>query len=138
MSTEKQNFQFPIPNDVLEPYIKQAVSASIIGALGDGTKLIEMAVQSAMNQKVSSNGTVSRYQSDNRYILAEIIGRNKIQEIAKEVLVQMAEKMRPEIEKEVTRQVAASKSTIAKVLVEGLMGSIRTSFHIEVEVNGNN
>lgn len=31
--TMADNFQFPIPNEVLEPYIQQAVSTAIVGAL---------------------------------------------------------------------------------------------------------
>ena len=131
-----ENLQFPIPNNVLEPYIKQAVSSAIIGALGDGTKLVELAVASALNTKVSSSGSVSNYSSDNRYSIAEVIARNKIIEITKTLVTEMVEQMRPDIEKEIRKQISNSKSEIAKAVIDGLLDSIKCSYNVKVSFRG--
>ncbi|HHF7341025.1 TPA: hypothetical protein ACPSKZ_000708 [Legionella anisa] len=128
------NMNFPIPNSVLEPYIKQAVSTSIVAALGDGTKLIEQAVQAALRSKVSDDGTISRYSSDNRHDLVEVVAKNRIQEVAQEVIKQMVNEMKPSIEKEVKRLIMNRHDEIAKTLVTGMISSIDSKWSLRVEI----
>jgi len=134
MSTE--NMQFPIPNSVLEPYIKQAVSGAIVGALGDGSKLIEAVVAQALSQKVSGDGKVSSYSSDNRYTFAEVIATNKIKEIAKEVINQMAESMRPKIQAQIEAQLKTKHKLIAQTLVDGMIKSLTSSWSVSIKMAG--
>lgn len=129
-----ENMQFPIPNSVLEPYIKAAVSTAIASALGDGTKLVEKAVQAALTHKVSSNGRVSNSSYDNRYDLCEVVATTKVQEIAREVITQMAEGMRPAIEKSVTAHLQKRNNVIAAALVDGLIGSLKTTWNVQVSL----
>lgn len=130
-----ENMQFPIPNSVLEPYIKQAVSVAITAALGSGTELVAKAVHTAINTKVSSNGTISSYSSDNRYILAEVVARNKIIEIAKEVINEMAEQLRPQIETEVRKELQKSTKEMARIIVDGVTSAASSRFSINVSFN---
>jgi hypothetical protein len=129
-----ENMNFPIPNSVLEPYIKQAVSTSIIAALGDGAKLIEQAVQSALSHKVDLSGKVSTCKSENTYHLVDIIARNKIKEIATEVIKEMAESMRNPIETKVRELIVSRKDEVAKILVNGLINSLEASWNIQVNI----
>ena len=128
------NMQFPIPNSVLEPYIKQAVSAAITASLGDGAKLVELAVQQALQTKVDSNGGVSRYISDNRYQLVEAVAANKIRDIARETINEMAEQMRPAIKDAVEKQIKNKQTAIAKCLVDGLIGSLVSKWSVSVNI----
>lgn len=130
-----ENLQFPIPNSVLEPYIKQAVSTAIVGALGDGTKLIEMAVSNALQQKVNSMGKVSNSSYDNNFIFAEVVAKNKIQEIAREVIHEMAEGMRPKIQDCITRQLQKKHKQIADVLVDGLIESLTSRWSVSLKLS---
>lgn len=130
-----ENLNFPIPNTVLEPYIKQAVSTAIVTALGDGTELITKAVQAAINTKVDSSGKISNYSSDNRYILAEVVARNKIISIAKEVINEMAEQLRPQIENEVRKELQKSTKEMAKIIVDGVVNAASSRFSINVKFN---
>jgi uncharacterized membrane-anchored protein YjiN (DUF445 family) len=130
---EDKNLQFPIPNSVLEPYIKTAVSTAITAALGDGSKLIEQAVNQALSTKVNSQGQVdSRYSSDNKYMLAELVASNKIREIAKEVINQMAEDMRPKIKEEIEKYLKKQHSVFAKTLVDGMIKGLSCSWSVKV------
>lgn len=131
-----ENLNFPIPNTVLEPYIKQAVSAAIVGALGDGADLVAKAVQMAINTKVASDGKVSNYSSDNRFILAEVVARNKIIAITKEVINEMAEQLRPQIESEVRKELQRSTKDIAKTIVNGVVAAASSRFSINVNFKG--
>ena len=129
-----ENMQFPIPNAVLEPYIKQAVSAAIIGSLGDGTKLIELAVQSALNAKVDSDGKISNSSYNNTHTLADVVAKNKIQAIAREVIQEMAEQMRPKIKEQIEKQLKTKHSLIAKTLVDGMIESLTSKWSVTVNM----
>jgi len=133
MSDDK-NLQFPIPNAVLEPYIREAVSAAIISSLGDGTKIIEAAVQAALLTKVNNEGRVSSYSSDNKYVFAEVIARNRIQEIAKETINEMAEQMRPKIKEQIEKELKTKHGLIAKTLVDGMIASLTSSWSVRIEM----
>lgn len=129
-----ENMQFPIPNSVLEPYIKQAVSTAITAALGDGAALVSKAVEHALAQKVSSNGNQSGYAYENKFQLVEIVAQNKIQEIARQTINEMAEGMRPHIKVAIESQLKKKHSAIAQALVDGLIKSLSTSWNVKVNI----
>lgn len=129
-----ENLNFPIPNNVLEPYIKQAVSASIVGALGDGTKLIELAVQDALAKKVNDQGVVDRYHNCNYNDIVTFLATKKIHEIAREVINGLAEQMRPSIEEKVRELILKRNDDIAHTLVNGLVDSLACKWNINVEL----
>lgn len=127
-----ENMQFPIPNSVLEPYIKAAVSTAITAALGDGTKLVAHAVQAALMTKVNGQGRISSSNYDNQYNLVDIVATNKIQEVAHEVINQMAEGMRPQITAEVEKMLRKQTSALAKMMVDSLIQNMSCSFNVSV------
>lgn len=126
---------FPIPNSVLEPYIKQAVATAITASLGDGAKLIELAVQQAMAAKVDSSGHTSRSDYDNRFPLVEIVAKNKIQEVARETINEMAEQMRPQIRAQIEKQLRNQHGKLATALVDGLIGSLKSSWSVRIDID---
>ncbi len=128
-----ENMQFPIPNSVLEPYIKSAVSTAITAALGDGVKLVEIAVQNALTEKVGSSGKRESYSND--HVFVEVMAKNKIQEVAKQVIMEMAEAMRPNIKAAVEKQISTKHKEIAKVLVDSLITSLTSSWNISVNID---
>jgi hypothetical protein len=133
MTMADENLQFPIPNSVLEPYIKKAVATAITASLGDGTKLVEQAVNAALGTKVNSAGVVdTRYSSDNKYLLAEVVAGNKIREIAKEVINQMAEEMRPKIREEIEKYLKKQHSVFAKTLVDGMIKGLSCQWSVKI------
>lgn len=129
-----ENMQFPIPNSVLEPYIKAAVSTAITAALGDGAKLVEMAVQQALSQKVDADGKVNSYGHYNQHQLVEVVARQKIQEITRETINQMAEGMRPKIKEAIEKQLRTKHNAIAQALVEGLISSLTSTWNVKVDI----
>lgn len=126
--------QFPIPNSVLEPYIKQAVSTAITASLGDGARLVELAVQQALSTKVDSEGKVNQYSSYNTHQLVESVAASKIREITRVIINEMAEGMRPAIKEAVEKQIKSKHSAIAKCLVDGLIGSLASKWNVSVSI----
>lgn len=128
------NMQFPIPNSVLEPYIKAAVATAITASLGDGAKLVELAVQQALTQKVSSNGRLSSSSYENKFDLVETVATSRIQEITRETINAMAEQMRPQIKASIEKQLKSKHGPIAAALVDGLIKSLATSWNVKVDI----
>ena len=118
------NFAFPIPKEVLEPFIKEAVSTSIIGALGDGTKIITQAVQETLKTKVDINGNVSKYSSDNRYTLLDVLAQKEMRKVVAEVLKEYVLAMRPRIEAGIRKAISANAEDLGSALFEKYMGGI--------------
>lgn len=128
------NMQFPIPNSVLEPYIKQAVSTAIAASLGDGAKLVELAVQQALGQKVNAQGKIDQYSSYNTHQLVEVVASEKIREVARQTIHEMAEGMRPAIKDAVEKQIKSKHNAIAKCLVDGLIQSLTSKWSVNVSI----
>lgn len=124
-----------IPKDVLEPIVRQQVAAGIVSALGNPAKLIEGLVQLTFNQKVDSNGVVSRSDYENRYALVEVLARNAIREVVKQALAEWINEKTPEIRAEVEKALGRRKSAFAKALVDGLHESLRSSWSFKCNVN---
>lgn len=128
------NMQFPIPNAVLEPYIRAAVATAITAALGSGEELVRKAVNTALTTKVNASGVVGSSSYDNSYMLAEIVSTNSIQKIARETIIEMAEGMRPQIKAEIEKQLRTKSGALAKTMVDGLLESLKTTWNISVKV----
>lgn len=134
MSSDKDgNLAFPIPNSVLEPYIKQAVSSAITGALGDGTRLVELAVQQALTTKVNERGSVGQ-SYENKFQFIEVVAAEKIRSVARESINQMAEAMRPKIKEQIEKQLMEKHSAIAQCLVDSLISSLSASWSVSVSI----
>ena len=131
----EQNFSFPIPNNVLEPYIKSAVSTAIVAALGDGTSLIEKAVHQALTHKVNSQGKVDSYSSYNTHNLVDIVARDAIIEITKSTINEMAEQMRPKIREQIEKQLKTQHSKLAQAMVDGMIEGLKSSWSVKVDIN---
>ena len=127
-----ENMQFPIPSSVLEPYIKQAVSTAITSALGDGVNLVEKAVQSALAVKVNSEGKIDKYESYNRHLLIEVLAQEKIRDVTKQIINEMAESMRPKIKDQIEKQLKTKHGKIAEALVDGMISSLASTWAVKV------
>ena len=124
------NFRFPIPKELLEPFIKDAVSASIIGALGDGTKIITQAVQETLRKKVDRNGNVSNYSSDNKYSLVDILAQKEIQKVVLSVLEEYATVLRPKIEEGIRKALNNDAESLGAALYERYMEEVYRELRI--------
>ncbi|USE79025.1 hypothetical protein NDR89_20525 [Cupriavidus gilardii] len=130
-----ENMQFPIPNSILEPYIKAAVATAITASLGDGTALVEKAVHQALTAKVNASGFTSNSSYENTHLLAEVVSRNAIQKIARETIAEMAEQMRPKIREQIEKQLKNQHGKLAQALVDGLIGSLRSSWSVQIHID---
>ena len=132
-----ENFAFPIPNSVLEPYIKAAVSTAIMQAIGDGKELVKKAVAAALTQKVDSYGNISRNSYENRYNLVEVLATSQIQKIAQETIKEVITELRPQIEIAAREHIQKQTGEIARLLVDGMLESVCQNWNISVNLKPN-
>lgn len=130
------NAQLPIPREMLEPYLKQAVAASIMQLMGDnGMTFVAAAVQNSLTQKVDNSGRVSSSSYSNDTPFVEWLARDTIQKIARETINGMAEQLRPSIEDAVKKNLQKSTSILAKTLVDGMVKSLSSQWAVSIKVN---
>ena len=136
MSTPASNFAFPVPSEILEPYIRDAVATSVASALGDQASIIDALIKNAMNTKVSASGSKSRYDYENKYTLIEVVAKNELEGVIKTVIREMAQQMKPEIQAEIRRIMSAEDTVtgLAKAMVEGLLPSLQASWSVKLNV----
>ena len=130
------NAQLPIPREMLEPYLKQAVAASIMQLMGDnGMTFVAAAVQNSLMTKVDKDGKVSNSSYYNDTPFVEYLARDTIHKIARETITQMAESLRPSIEEAVKKNLQKSTNTLAKTLVDGMVESLSSQWSVSIKVN---
>jgi CTP synthase (UTP-ammonia lyase) len=127
-----ENLTFPIPKELLEPFIQQAVSTSIISALGDGKELINRAVYETVKMKVDKHGEVSKYSSDNKYTLLDILAKNEIKRIVIDTVKISVEELRPQIIEGVKRALNENAEDLGSALVDRYLKDIYRSLGIAV------
>ncbi len=135
------NAQLPIPREMLEPYLKQAVAASIMQLMGDnGMGFVAAAVQNALMQKVEpGSGRPNNSDYYNTTPFVEWLAADTIRKVALETINQMAENIRPAIEDAVKKNLQKSTNVLAKTLVDGMVKSLSSTWAVKISIDeGNN
>lgn len=125
-----------VSEDMIKALIEKRISAAIVGALGDSTKVLESAVTLALRQKVSNNGSISRYSSDNKFEFVEVMAGEAIRKAAKKAmqdwLTQNSEKVRDAVIKEMKKPKRVN--SIAQAFANSVEQSIKTGFRVNCDV----
>ena len=66
-----------ISEDMIQGIVSKQIQQAIVRELGNTDQYVEALVASALHQKVSSSGDVSRYSGDNRYDFLDILLKKK-------------------------------------------------------------
>ena len=123
-----------IPRDVLEPIVRAQVTAGVLRAFGDPAELIEQVVARSLTQKVDSDGKVNTYDSYNKYDVAEVLAKQAIHKMTKEMLAEFVEQQRPKIEAAVKSALAKKSGAFAKALVDGLQRSVSAEWSFKCDM----
>ena len=88
-----------IDQDYLADAVKQTVMMGIAESLNGKNEIVSQIVNMVLNQKVSDKGTISNYNSDNKYSLLEYYVKTMLTDVVKEEMKAMVEERREEISK---------------------------------------
>lgn len=124
-----------IDKGLIENVLEKKVQAAIIANIGDPGELIAKTVEAVLKRKVDYSGEISKYKSDNRFDLLELIATKKIQEMASEVIkewaVEYSERIKQEIKLQLERPATTRK--LVKNIVESCQESV-TRFNFSASI----
>ena len=123
-----------IPKDILEPIVRAQVAAGIAAAIGDPAKIIEGVVEHALAQKVDSDGRISKYSSDNKYNIVEIMAKKAIHETVQEAVEDWISEQRPAILEQVKKSLSRKQTAFAKALVDGMVSAAKQNWNLKCEI----
>jgi len=116
--------------------LEKQIQAAIVANLGAEEDLIAKAVTMALSMKVTEDGGVSRYSSDNKYDFLEVVTSTAIREAAKKALDQWckdnAEKVHAAVLKEMRKP--SRVNSIAKAFADAAEQSVRAYWTPKVTV----
>lgn len=132
-----------IPQDVINPIIQANISAAILSAMGDGSKVMANAIATVLSTKVDPNsGNLSSYSSNNTTPWIDWMLGQAIRESAKAAIVEYMAGQQEAVKKQLAAELSKKNSPLAKTLVEamatGMADARALSYSISVAVSARN
>ena len=125
-----------ISEDMINGIVSKQIQQAIVKELGSAEEYMEALISAALHQKVSIDGKVSRYSSDNKYDYLDIMLKEKIQETAKvalqEYIKENADKLKDALKKELEK--TSTKNELVKTFVEGASKAFEYSWRFNCNV----
>lgn len=121
--------------EVVRPIIEAKIQSAIIEAMQGTDKLIEQFVIMILNLKVSNDGKVSNYSSDNKYTYLYILVRDVIKKACEEAIKEEVEKRRPEFKAAIEKEIksAAGRNKLVGAFLDTICGVAGSkAWHISV------
>jgi len=124
-----------VDDNLVKPVVEAEIRAAIVRQLENIDDLIPKMVKAVLLAKVDSTGKVSDRDYNNRYDLLDVMCRDAIQQAATAAMKEYIEESADALRVEVKKQIDASSSNLAKLFVDGLTESLKTSWQFKVTVN---
>lgn len=126
-----------IDQDYLAEAVRQTVIMGISESLNGKNEIVSQIVKMTLNTKVNDKGTISSYESDNKYTLLEYHVRKMIREVTAEELQKIVDERKPEITKAIRGEL--SKKVNYTKFVDAFIGNISSAINNvwvpKIEVN---
>ena len=123
-----------LPTEIVERAVRDKINAAIASQLGDPQVLIEKLVGNALSEKVNARGKVSSSSYENKYEFLETVAGDFVREAAQEALREYFEDNKHLIKEAVKKEVAKSPSKMAKVFMDGVLGSMKASYCSKINI----
>jgi len=120
-----ENATVNIPKDVIDPIVRQQLSAAIAAAMGDPVKIINAIVTRALDIKVDKSGKVSSYSYDNTQPFLEALSHKLIRDEAEKLIREYVQDHRELIKKQIVALLSKRRNgTFAEALLVGAEKSL--------------
>ena len=129
-----------ISQDLIKPIIESKIKSALVEALGDEKTIIKDMIDVYLHQKVSSNGNVSSYSSDNKYQLVDILLTKLVTEAVKESMVDWLKDKKDLLKLELSKyfETQKGKKELIKSYADGLLNSMDKDYRFVVHFNSYN
>lgn len=123
--------------ELVKDTLNKRIQAAIVSQLGDADQLIAKAVSMALSVKVQGDGTISRYESDNRFDFLDALATKSVREAAtaalQEWLAQNAEKIKQAVLKELKKP--SRQRSIATAYANAIEESLTCKWHMSCNIS---
>lgn len=126
-----------IDQDYLAEAVRQTVIMGISESLNGKNEIVSQIVKMTLNTRVSGKGTISSYESDNKYTLLEYYVREMIKEVAAEELQKIVDERKPEITKAI-REELSKKVNYTKFVdsfIDNVSSAVSNTWGPKIEIN---
>lgn len=135
---ENNNVSLTISKEIVTPIVKAKIEEAILAAMGGQENLIAVAVNQVLNQKVTAEGGISSYSSDNKFTWLEANVTKVIRESVKESMIELMSTRKEDIKKEMMKQLSSKKGLegfVTSILLaqSKLTESYRQSINVEIK-----
>lgn len=130
--------KFEVDEKLVEPVIREQISAAVVAQLGDTTELMKKMIHQSLSVKVNKDGKVDQYSSYNTFSLIEALAGKAIREAARQAIETIVEEKKPEIEAAVRDYLSRAPKRTAAAIVNAFCDSATTKYRMSVEFNGVN
>lgn len=129
--------QLTISKEVVAPIVEAKIKEAILGALGGKESVIEKVVNEILNKKVSSNGTLSSYSSDNKYSWIDIVLTKTIQEQTEAAIKEHLATASIPIKEAIIKNLQSKKGAemAAQALLSALNGTFQSSWTSSIKID---
>lgn len=128
--------------DIDDNYLSEAVKNTVYTAIAeslDKDKIVSGLVNSVLETRVDKDGTISHYESDNKYTLLEVYVKGIVRDLVKEEMKTLVEEKKPQL-REIIRKELNKKATINKFVdafltcnLKNLDNDWKTKINVEYE-----
>ena len=126
-----------INQDYLAEAVRQTVIMGISESLNGKNEIVSQIVKMTLNTRVSDKGTISSYESDNKYTLLEYYVRKMITAVAAEELQKIVDERKPEITKAI-REELSKKVNYTKFVdsfIDNVSSAVGNTWVPKIEIN---
>jgi len=113
-----------LPKDLIESAIQQHVAIAMSSILGDGSKVLERAVQQVLNEKVDDSGKRASYSRETCLTYIQWVVNVALREAVKKAVNEEVGKYADQIRSAMAKDLASKNSPMLKQLVESMTKGI--------------
>jgi len=131
----EDKLEFKISPDLIMPIIKAKIETAIIEAMGGHKELIDSILEAYMSQKVSSEGKISSYSSDNKFTRIDFIMQQTLEVAVKDALKEFLANKQKEVAESISRYFASKKgsSELIRAIEEGILDSLKSNWATKIQ-----
>lgn len=126
-----------ISPELVKPIIEQHIKAAITEAFGGSEKVIEKVINGILTQKVNERGTVSNYNSENKFNWIDIVLTNTVQEVAKAAIKEEVAKNASVIKDAIIEQLRSKEGSnkVAAAILDCINDTFKDNWRSNVTIS---
>lgn len=121
-----------VDNDLVKPVIEAEIQAAVVRELGQMQDLFPQMVKAVITTKVDRDGKPSSYSGNKTYL--EWAFQKSMHIAIQRAITEWIDGNQDELQKELSKQIMASKSEFAQSVLSALVGAVANQWRFNVEV----